>query len=119
MKTAHDPRHKERVRVVQDLFAWQFNNSHVFQVNKSEAIINNLQMIDKAIQQAAPEWPIDQINRADLAILRLSIYEYMLDKSIPYKVIVDEAVELAKNFGSKSSPGFINGVLGKIISNNG
>lgn len=71
--------------------------------------------IDNKIKIAAPEFPIDKINKVDLAILRLAIYELLIDKSQPPKVIIDEAIELAKEYGGESSPGFINGALGKAI----
>lgn len=53
--------------------------------------------------------------KIDVAILRLAVYEFLFDKETPHKTIIDEAVELAKEFGNDKSPGFINGVLGKII----
>jgi len=58
-------------------------------------------------------WPVDKLNKIDLAILRLAIYE-LERKKTPPKVIIDEAVELAKEFGGENSPSFINGVLGTI-----
>ena len=69
--------------------------------------------IDKVIQKAATAWPVDKLNKIDLAILRLAVYELYLKKTPP-KVVIDEAVELAKEFGAESSPSFINGVLGTI-----
>jgi len=75
--------------------------------------------IDKLIAQNAPAWPIDQINSVDLATLRLAIYELLfMKKKEPYKVIIDEAVEIAKNFGTKTSSSFVNGVLGSIVKSN-
>lgn len=76
-------------------------------------IIKKKNVIDKMIKECAPEWPIEKINKVDLSILRLSIYE-MLEKKAPPKVIIDEAVELGKEFGSESTPAFVNGVLGSI-----
>lgn len=75
-------------------------------------------IVDPEIVKAAPEWPLAKLNRIDLAILRLAVYELLVDKSQPYKVIIDEAVELAKEFGGPSSPEFINGVLGNICASN-
>jgi len=72
-------------------------------------------LIDAAIEKSAPERPLAQINKIDLAILRLAIYELTVEKNAPYKVIVDEAIELAKQYGADSSPAFTNGVLGKVI----
>lgn len=69
--------------------------------------------LDEKLQPLAPEWPLDQIARTDRAILRLGLYELTLSKDkVPYKVVINEAVELAKAFGSDNSGRFINGVLG-------
>lgn len=72
-------------------------------------------MLDEKIQSAAPEWPVDKIAKIDLAILRLAIYELLIEKKEPPKVIIDEAIELAKEFGNDNSPKFVNGVLGTIL----
>lgn len=69
---------------------------------------------DVMIAPAAPEWPIDQIAKMDLTILRLAIYELMIKREVPPKVVINEAVELAKSFGGENSSRFINGVLGTI-----
>ena len=69
--------------------------------------------IDNKIKSSATAWPIDKLNKIDLAILRLAIYE-IDQENTPPKVIIDEAVELAKEFGSENSPSFVNGVLGTI-----
>lgn len=81
-------------------------------------VLANIKSTDKLISQMAPAWPISQIAPIDLAILRLSVWELMFKKEEPYKVIVDEAVEIAKEFGGEASPKFINGVLGSIIKSN-
>ena len=73
-------------------------------------------ILDEKIKDAAPEFPINKINKVDLAILRLATYELLITKKEPPKVIVDEAIELAKEYGGENSPGFINGALGKIIN---
>ena len=73
------------------------------------------QSIDSAIQTAAPEWPIEKIAKIDLAILRLAVCELIIEKKEPPKVIIDEAIELAKTYGNENSPKFINGVLGTIL----
>ena len=72
--------------------------------------------IEKSIESASPDFPVDKINKIDLAILRLATYELLIDKNEPQNVVIDEAIELAKEFGGDTSPGFINGVLGHIIS---
>jgi transcription antitermination protein NusB len=69
---------------------------------------------DALIAPAAPEWPIEQIAKMDLTILRLAIYELMIKREVPPKVVINEAVELAKSFGGDNSSRFINGVLGTI-----
>ncbi len=79
-----------------------------------EAVIADLPKIDPLIQQAAPEWPLEQIAVIDKTILRLSTYELLINRSVPPKVVINEAVELAKTFGSDSSSKFINGVLGTL-----
>lgn len=114
MKKASDPRHIKRRNVVKILFAESFTNQ------KSEntvvrKILKSLPKIDKIISDSAPTWPIEKINKIDLAILRASVYEMLNDKTPP-KVVIDEAVELAKEFGSENSSGFVNGVLGSVFS---
>ncbi|QQS39552.1 transcription antitermination factor NusB [Candidatus Woesebacteria bacterium] len=112
MKTSKDPRHKQRVDVVKQLFAQSFTQQPHSE-KLVDKILENQHVLDAKISQAAPAWPLDKLNRVDLVILRLAVYE--LDfTSTPPKVIIDEAVELAKQFGSEKSPSFINGVLGTI-----
>lgn len=112
MKTAQDPRHKKRRGVVKDLFAESFTKQK--KLNElTVKILARKKTIDKEIAKAAPSWPIDKLNRIDLAILRLAVYE-MRQAQTPPKVIIDEAVELAKEFGGENSPSFVNGVLGTI-----
>lgn len=76
--------------------------------------IQSKDQIDEVIQKFAPAWPVDQIPVVDRNILRLAIFEILLDNRVPMKVAINEAVELAKTFGSDSSPRFINGVLGSV-----
>lgn len=115
MKTKSDPRHQHRIDLMQELFTWEFDHK---QTNPGiDPIINNLERIDQLIQDSAPERPIAEINKIDLSILRLAIFEIIISKDAPVKVVVDEAVEMAKEFGSNTSASFVNGVLGKIIEN--
>ncbi len=72
--------------------------------------------IDQNIQRFAPAWPIDQIPAVDRNILRLAIFEIIFSQATPFKVAINEAVELAKRFGSESSPRFVNGVLGSVTT---
>lgn len=112
MKTAKDPRHQKRIHLMQQLFSWDFNSKQKSPEIKD--IISHLRKIDKKITLAAPLWPIEKINRIDLSILRLAVFE-LLYKKEPPKVIIDEAVELAKQYGGQSAPSFVNGVLGKFV----
>lgn len=112
MQTSTDPRHLKRREAVKTLFAETFTP----QPNPSELILKihkQMGKIDKLIKEAAPQWPIDKLNKMDLAVLRLAVYE-LENEDTPPKVVIDEAVELAKEFGSESSSSFINGVLGTI-----
>ena len=115
MKTAKDPRHKKRQKVIEDLFKIEFIEQPIGE--KAREVMDNQTLIDDKIKEAAPEFPIDKINKADLAILRLATYELLITRKEPPKVIVDEAIELAKEYGGEASPAFINGALGKIINN--
>jgi len=81
----------------------------------AEGTLKNENKIDAMIVPAAPEWPIDQIAKMDKAILRMSIYELLIKKDVPPKVAINEAVELAKEFGGDNSSKFVNGVLGTIF----
>jgi N utilization substance protein B len=117
MKKATDPRHLRRRKTVKSLFGWSFKEQEV-ENSLAKKVIKRAKMIDKIIQKNAPLWPIEQINRLDLAILRLAIFELAIEKKEPKKVIIDEAVELAKEFGGESSPAFINGVLGAVLVSN-
>jgi len=112
MKTASDPRHLKRIKLFKSLFSLSFKTS---QKKSIKPIIDNLSKIDKLIVKCAPDWPVKKLNKVDLAILRLAIYELNYDKKNPPKVIIDEAIELAKEFGSDKTPKFVNGVLGAIL----
>jgi N utilization substance protein B len=114
MKTALDPRHKKRQKIVEDLFKIEFHDQPIGR--EAKEVMANRELLDEKIKSAAPEFPIDKINRTDLAILRLASYELLITKKEPPKVIVDEAIELAKEYGGENSPAFINGALGNIIN---
>ncbi len=79
-------------------------------------VIEKIGEIDKIIEKAAPQWPIDQIAMVDRAVLRLGIYELLFGnrEEVPPKVAINEAIELAKTFGGDASGKFVNGVLGTI-----
>jgi N utilization substance protein B len=113
MKTASDPRHIRRQRLVQDLYKTEFHTQSVSPEAKD--IILKKDTLDAIIKQIAPEFEIEKINRVDLAILRLAVYELTVKKSEPPHVVVDEAIELAKEFSGESSPAFVNGALGNLL----
>ncbi|MDP2671399.1 MAG: transcription antitermination factor NusB [bacterium] len=141
MKQETDPRHEARKVALQALFEWSFNSTNIktiserdieeySRVDREEASINvdkdlalflvsgiteNLDSLDKIIEEAAPEWPIEQIAKIDLEILRIAIFEIYIARSVPPKVAIDEAVELAKAFGGENSSKFVNGVLGTVV----
>lgn len=116
MRNPHDPRHIHRQKIVEDLFKTGFHKQKVG--TKTGEILTKLDQIDKYIEKAAPQFPPDKINKIDLAVLRLAIYELKFEKSEPPKVIVDEAIELAKEYGGETSPAFINGALGNLVEKN-
>lgn len=112
-----DPRHKRRQEAVKELFAQGFTKQpNLGELTKQ--VVKKQGECDPLIERAAPAWPITQINRIDLAILRLATFELIFGDQ-PVKVVIDEAVELAKELGSESSPAFVNGVLGKIVEEEG
>jgi N utilization substance protein B len=82
-----------------------------------KGVLENVVAIDRLIQKAAPAWPFQQMAGIDRNIIRIALYETLLQpERVPFKVAVNEAVELAKRFGSESSPRFVNGVVGRIVS---
>lgn len=115
MRNPQDPRHIQRQKIVEDLFKTEFHKQKIGE--KAKKVLDSLDKIDTYIKEAAPQFPPDKINKIDLAILRLAIYEIILEKKEPPKVIVDEAIELAKEYGGETSPAFINGALGKLVKN--
>lgn len=142
MKSSKDPRHEARRISLQVLFEWSFNSLDVEKIMERDlntlihlenpdgekrktdtelavflvkGVTNNLDKIDKIISEAAPEWPVDQIAKIDLEILRLAIFELYIARNVPPKVSIDEAVEIAKEFGGENSSKFINGVLGTVV----
>ena len=111
-----DPRHLRRIKIIQELYRITFLNekkSKILTVNK---ILLNINEIDNYIKSFAIKLSFEKISKIDLAILRLAIYELIIEKKQPVKVIINEAVELAKEFGGENSYKFINGLLGKVVS---
>jgi N utilization substance protein B len=84
-----------------------------------QGVLEHREELDALIQGNAPEWPLDQVSIIDRNILRMAIFEFVIEGSTPVKVAINEAVELAKLFGSDSSGRFVNGVLGTIVSQTG
>ena len=83
--------------------------------NRVDAIAEKIAEIDEAINKAAVKWTTDRMSKVDLTILRLAYYEMKIDEDIPEKVAVDQAIELAKKYGTDDSPSFVNGVLAKLF----
>lgn len=113
MKTPFDPRHKKRQKLVQELFKVDFHKQPAGKFAKT--ILAQKDLLDNYIQKAAPEFPVGKINKVDLAILRLAVFELLIEKKEPQKVIIDEAIELAKEYSGETSPSFVNGALGNIL----
>jgi N utilization substance protein B len=141
MKKATDPRHLSRQIALQKLFAQDFNrnnvNPNISEFNPDQladideiddyildmvdsitkGVKENKEDIDELITIYAPQWPIEQMKMVDLQILRIAIFEGFIDKKTPPKVAIDEAIELAKEFGEEVNGKFVNGVLGAIYEN--
>lgn len=131
-------RHLARTLAMQSLFLWDFGgkkekdftkltsevfsnfapsfNDNGFVENLIKGVKKNLSEIDKYIIKYATEWPLDQITIVDRNILRIGVYELLFDNSIPSRVAINEAIEIAKAFGGASSGKFVNGVLGAIYA---
>jgi transcription antitermination protein NusB len=128
-------RHMSRVLVLQSLFAWDFNKTQdnpekILEYTKKEFtpsndeddfasqllknIVEKWKELNNLITEHAPEWPLKQISIVDRNILRIGIYELKYNDTIPPKVAINEAIELAKKYGGDNSSKFINGVLGAI-----
>ena len=73
-------------------------------------------LLDEHIAEHAPEWPIDQVSIIDRNLLRIALFEFAVSCETPIKVAINEAIELAKIYGSDSTPRFVNGVLGSLAS---
>ena len=82
---------------------------------RAEAVCEKIPQLDEKINEVAKGWKTNRMGKVDLAILRLAIFEMLYDEEIPEKVAINEAVELAKSYGTDESPAFINGILGKLV----
>ena len=135
-------RHLGRIIALQTLYECEFrDNSGDSQLDASEVLARNLKRyestvedsdfvrglvqgvqektkeLDTLLQPIAPDWPLEQIARIDRAVLRMGTYELLHSDGVPAKVVINEAVELAKSFGGENSSKFINGVLGTVLRN--
>lgn len=116
-----DKRHERRIKIVQNLYAKSFQGeAHITYPNMeekevSDSILANKESLDEHISTNAPKYPLDKIAKIDLSILRLALYELLISKQEPVKVVINEAVELAKEMGNERSYAFINAVLGSIL----
>lgn len=117
MKTRTDKRHLKRKLLVEEFFSGTFHKLTEPSL-EAKKILNEIDLIESLMLEAATEGQTKRINKIDKAVLIVSIWELAIEKRTPPKVIIDEAVELAKEFGSESSPGFVNGILGNILKNN-
>lgn len=87
-----------------------------FARDRVEGVIKEKERLDRVIARYAPAFPVEQLAVIDRNILRLAIYELLLDNTIPVKAAINEAVDLAKAFGGEASPKFVNGVLGSVAA---
>ena len=86
-----------------------------YMLTKLKKIVDVIDDIDKVIEEASVGWQLNRMNKLDLTVLRLAVYEIQYDEDIPNKGAINEAIELAKKFGGESSPSFVNGILAKIV----
>mgnify|MGYP003393632825 CR=1 FL=1 len=128
-------RHLSRTTAFQSLFEWDFNggSTSLDEITKNNidqfagglddvsfiqklvaGVVEHVAEIDLVISENAPEWPIEQIPAVDRSVLRLGVFELMHSNEVPPKVVINEAVELAKTFAGETSGKFVNGVLGTI-----
>ncbi len=127
-------RHTSRIAVVQALFAWEFRGGEAeailtyvanqfytksanleFAQNNLKGILKEREEIEKIITTNAPEWPFNKIAPVDRVILEQGVYEIVFSEDIPPVVAINEAIEVAKEFGNENSPKFINGVLSTVM----
>lgn len=131
-------RHLARTIILQSLYEWDFYEHEAdlaaiidrnmkefgpgidepdFVWRIAKGVIENIKEIDDIIKRVAPEWPLNQIAIVDRNVLRIGLYELIhADRNeVPPKVAINEAIEIAKNYGGQNSPKFINGVLGTVF----
>ena len=91
-------------------------DSRTFGAELARGVVARVARLDRIIESFAPNWPVAQLSSIDRNILRIAVYEITLPTDTPPKAVANEAVELAKAFGSDSSPRFVNGVLGSLLA---
>ncbi len=130
---AANPRRKARIAALQALYEGDVSGHDTLtsvvrlcaEANLSEAqssfalelvegVLEQREEIDDIIRRAAPQWPVDQLSAVDRNVLRLAIREILMNNGAPIRAAINEAVELAKSFGSDNSAKFVNGVLGSV-----
>lgn len=87
-----------------------------YMLEKAKAVVAHVSEIDQMINETSTGWKTNRMNKVDLSILRLAVYEMKMDEDVPVKVAINEAVELGKRFSGDEGPSFINGVLGKLAN---
>ena len=98
----------------QEEIDWERDRAYI--MDKTAAVAARVEEIDGLLNQYSTGWKTKRMNKADLSVLRLAVYEMEMDADVPVSVAINEAVELAKRFGGEDSPSFINGILAKIAS---
>ncbi|MCS7093395.1 MAG: hypothetical protein NZL96_03150 [Patescibacteria group bacterium] len=111
-----DPRHKRRIKIVQELYQNEFFPQKKLS-KKTKEILTFEKKIVKIIEKYILRKSIESVSKIDIAILKLAIFELLIEKKEPVKVIINEAVELGKEFGGEKSYAFINAILGKVVAN--
>ena len=111
--TGHHPERALRERLMDQPLAAE---GEAFSRRLLDGVLQRVETLDAILVRIAPEWPLDQIAPVDRTILRLAAFELVFDDETPPKVAINEAVELAKLFGSESSGRFVNGVLGTLMT---
>ena len=105
---------KERIQLYFEQEEITEERDREYIAEKTEAVAAHAEEIDSLINQHSTGWKTKRMNKADLSILRLAVYEMKMDEDVPVSVAINEAVELAKRFGGEDSSSFINGVLAKL-----
>ncbi len=118
-----DPRHLKRIKIVQNLFAHTFQSEESpfkmphKEIKETEDVLKHQEEIDAHIHKFAPKYPLAKMGKLDTCILRLALYELLFaPEKEPMKVVINEAVEIAKELGNERSFAFVNAVLGSIMS---